>query len=91
MDRMHLESLNLIRLFHGGQIRICPFNGYVPLSYHGKSHRLRHQDPCRPLELAADLLTDIGRELAPISGARPNPEFEALMLRALPGGFIIES
>jgi hypothetical protein len=91
LDRVHLESLNLIKLSADGVIAIYPKHGRVTLKYFDKEHYLRHNDPERNFEVEADLLTDIGRELAPIAGARPNPEFETMVLRSPPGGFHLES
>ena len=92
MLRLHLQSLNLIYFAQGTrQLCISPVDGCVQLIYHGKHHRLRHDDPTRTLDFEADILTDIGRELAPISGAKRNPEFEELVLKFIPGGFSVES
>ncbi len=87
--RIHLQSLNLIHVGVGGELSLSPHKGFVWLRYHEKTHFLRHNDPERQLATEADLLTDIGRELAPISGAKPNVEFEQLVLRAMPGGFVV--
>jgi hypothetical protein len=87
--RVHLQSLNLIHMGAGGELSLSPHNGSVWLRYHDKTHFLRHNDSERQLVIEADLLTDIGRELAPISGAKPNVEFEQLVLRAMPGGFVV--
>jgi hypothetical protein len=95
LARVHLQSLNLVHVSEGGWgIGIEPDErGQQQLVYYDNTYTFRHRDPKgRTLHLQADVLTDIGRELAPISGATPDAQHEAIILQAIRGmGFLFDT
>lgn len=83
LKRLHLQALNLISIgdpaksFH----LQCPREQPAILDYHGRNFMIRHRHDDRPLQLAVDFLTDIGRELAKIAGAELNEAYQELFIR----------
>jgi|HubBroStandDraft_6_1064221.scaffolds.fasta_scaffold29881_3 hypothetical protein len=88
--RLHLQALNLVSA--GGQIVPIACTQTEPLIFHYHDRAFAVFDtPERPVrasppyapEICSNHLTDIGRELAPICGAKPHDRYRQLILDSM--------
>jgi hypothetical protein len=88
--RLHLQALNLVSA--GGQVVpiVCTQTEPLIFHYHDRAFAV-FDTPERPVrasppyapEICSDQLTDIGRELAPICGAKPHDRYRQLILDSI--------
>ncbi len=78
----HLTSIGLIE-FSAGTLYLSPKDvTEIAMSYRGRIHQLKTVEPARPLPLGHVIFTAVGAELAPISNAQGNDEYEKAALDA---------